>query len=149
MLKIRRSRNRLIFNMGILILVRRHLCIETASRICLNYFNSSLLNSMAANYHFLISCRGKAKYNNASWIPGPRLNKTENVITLRYQISSNVNHLVKCIFCGVCVKNFVWISQQLLWHSTRNFDTIHHKICISLAFIFVIHDIFELWRQKP
>ena len=30
MLKIRRSRDRLIFNMGILILVSRHLCIETA-----------------------------------------------------------------------------------------------------------------------
>ena len=33
MLKIRRSRDRLIFNMGIPILVRRHLCIEMAPRI--------------------------------------------------------------------------------------------------------------------
>ena len=37
MLKIRRSRDRLIFNMGIPILVRRHLYIETAPRTLSRY----------------------------------------------------------------------------------------------------------------
>ena len=37
---------------------------------------------------------------------------------------------VKCIFCGVWIKIFVWNYKGALWNFTQNFEPIHRKICI-------------------
>ena len=58
MLKIRRSRDRLIFNMGIPILVRRHLYIETAPRFHFCHETTNPVPNLKAP---LIVCRSSTR----------------------------------------------------------------------------------------
>ena len=41
----------------------------------------------------------------------------------------------KCIFCSVCVHNFVRNFEGHLWNFTQNFEPIHRKICVLLTAI--------------
>ena len=52
---------------------------------------------------------------------------------------------------GVCVQNLVWNFKGVLWNWTQTFQPLHHKICISVTFIFVcdlrwllIYDVIRL-----
>ena len=58
-------------------------------------------------------------------------------MTVRCHNSFHISYILKCIFCGVRVQNFVWNFKGYLWNFTQNYDPIHRKICVLLAFIFV------------
>ena len=44
-----------------------------------------------------------------------------------------INHTqqwsIKCIFCGVWVRKFMWNFKGTLWNFIHNFEPIHRKIC--------------------
>ena len=76
--------------------------------------------------------------------------RTLRPVTLRYHKSSNFYHLVKCIFCGVWVQNFVWNFKGHLWNSHKILNPYTAKCAFyCLVFLRVSYDIFELWRHKP
>ena len=57
--------------------------------------------------------------------------------------------IVKCIFCGVWVQNFVWNFIGALWNFTQNFESIYGKICISRGVKYLTtYDILYLWHLK-
>ena len=83
MLKIRRSRDRLIFNMAIPILVRRHLYIELALWFSLNWHREHsslawLTTYLSHNWHY--------KHNTLNWLTAPyELRHTHDTRTMGFR----------------------------------------------------------------
>ena len=103
MLKVRRSRDRLIFNMGIPILVRRHLYIETASWFPSQGASNMESVSMSWHHHVITSFRGQL-YGNAFLIAGYLW---ESPLSQR---ASNAENISMSMWLGNLFSNFCILS---------------------------------------
>ena len=117
MLKIRRSRDRLIFNMGIPILVRQHLYIETPPRsLCVSCGNDS-------NHNATVCYKWYVSPNMVVWYP----DEANPLIT---DLGANLNP---------CRAEFFWTN-------IKTYSHLHHilVIVIQASWLGAIH---SKWRQ--
>ena len=141
MLKIRRSRDRLIFNTGIPILVRRHIYIDTAPRsqgrgTMMRIFDGKKAHYMLAIWIYHIS-QWHLKYN--FWI---------NIKQMKYN-TLHIYFLLLTWFLGIALNHLsrIYFEKCLYYGNKATRPSIWSKWLVRYSLIDVIHGDIRKWRH--